>query len=289
MKYILTPFLWLVGQLPIWAMKAISSSLAWINWNVIRYRKNVVLNNLQKAFPNKSAQEYQKIARNFYIQFCDYILSLIRIRYNKSHSLNRTITHKNPEVLQSLSSQGKSGILVTGHYFSWEYVNTTPLVCDHLITAAYHPLSNRFADELVKFCRQKYGAELHPMNEIYRTLVKYRKENMQTMTLMVADQSPTANNLEHWITFLGQDTPVLIGPEHIASKLGLAVVYLKTIQRKRFVYEYEYVLITDNAAGMEPLEVTKRWYAELEQQIRTEPERYLWSHRRWKHQDKKPV
>ncbi len=288
MKYILHILLWPFAHFPIWAMKGISSFLAWLNWHIIGYRKKVVLDNLQKAFPEKTANERKAIARKFYVQLLDYLFGLVRVRYNNAPILNKLIFHKNPELLQSLCAEGKSVILVAGHYFTWEYTNTAPLICDYKVKATYQPLSGKFSDELVKYDRMKYGVVMHPMNDIYRALLKYHQEKIQTLTLMVADQSPSANNLEHWIPFLGQDTPVLIGVEHIAKKLKFAVVFLHVTQPKRFVYEYEYILITEDASIEAPLEITKRWYAELEKEIRNKPELYLWSHRRWKHQDKRP-
>ncbi len=288
MKYILHPLLWCIAHLPLWALKGLSSFLAALNWYVVHYRKKVVSDNLQKAFPEKTQKERNGIARKFYVQLCDYLLGMVRIRYNREPILNKLVFHKNPQVLQRLCNKGKSFILVAGHYFTWEYTNTTPLVCSFSVIATYSPLSNKFTDDLVKRCRTKFGVIMHPMNEIYRALLKYQQQKIKTMTLMVADQSPTTNNLEHWITFMGQDTPVLMGVEQISRKLNHAVVFLRVTQPKRFVYEYEYVPITENAADEPPMEITKRWYAELEKMIRQRPELYLWSHRRWKHQDKKP-
>jgi len=268
-------------------MKGISIVIFGLNWYVIGYRKKVVMDNLRKAFPNKTEKERKKIARKFYTQLLDYILAAVRQRYNRAPVLNKHIFHKNPELLNTLHEQGKSTILVAGHYFTWEYVNTSPYICNYLVTAAYSPLSNKFANDLMKSIRQQYGAVVYPMNEIYRALVKYSQEKTPTLTLMVADQSPAVDNLKHWITFLGQDTPVLVGVEHIAKKLNQAVVFLKITQCERFVYEYEYVLITDDPTAEQPMEITKRWFAELEKEICQQPELYLWSHRRWKHQNKK--
>lgn len=286
MKFVLSALLWTIAHSPIWFMKGISQFVSCLNWHVIGYRKKVVMNNLKRAFPQKTENERKQIARKFYTQLLDYILALIRQRYNKAPVLNKFVFHKNPELLHTLHQQGKSIILMAGHYFTWEYMNTAPHICDYQALASYRPLSNRFADDLVKFTRQKYGAIVFPTNEVYRGMVKYFQEKIPTITLMVADQRPSADNSEHCIKFLGQDTPVLVGVEQIAKKLNQAVVFLKITQRQRFVYEYEYVLITDNPTAEPPLEITKRWFAELEKGIYQQPELYLWSHRRWKH---KPI
>jgi len=288
MKYLLHTLLWLFAHCPLWVMKAVSSFAAWLNWYAIGYRKKVVMDNLRKAFPEKTDSERRVIARKFYVQLLDYLLAMVRQRYNKRPVLNRFVFYKNPELLHTLYKQGKSVIIAQGHYFLWEYTNTSPLVSDYRVIAAYSPLSSKFADNMMMYCRSVYGVQMFPMNEIYRALIRFQQQKILTGVLMVADQSPTADNLEHWITFLGQDTPVLIGVEHIAKKLNQAVVFVSIKLRKRFVYEYELVLITDNPAEEPPMAITKRWYAELEKEIHRQPELYLWSHRRWKHQAKKP-
>ena len=288
MSCILDILLYLLAHLPIWALRAISCLMAFINCNIVRYRWKVVLDNLRNAFPDKNEKERKQIAKKYYIQLCDYLLGMVRVRYNNAPILDKLIFHKNPELLQSLYNQGKSVILACGHYFTWEYTNTLPLASFYQVIAAYSPLSSKFSDKMMKRCRTKYGVVMFPKNDIYRALVKYQQEKIQTMALMVADQSPTENNLDHWITFMGQDTPVLIGVEHIAGKLKQAVVFLKVTQPKRFVYEYEYVLISDGSTDEQPMAIMSRWYTELEKMIRQRPEMYLWSHRRWKHKDKKP-
>ena len=289
MTYILHTFLWLMAHFPLWMLKGLSSFLAFLNWHVVHYRRKVVLANLQKAFPEKTLKERKRIAQKFYVQLCDYLLGLVRLRYNKSPMNNVLVIHKNPELLQSLCERGKSCLLAMGHYFNWEYTNTAPLICSFQVVAAYSPLESKFSDEMMTRCRTKHGVQMFPLKEVYRALVKYQKEGKPTMALMVADQSPTVNNLNHWITFMGQDTPVFTGVENIAKKLDQAVVFLKIKLPKRFVYEYEYALITEQAIDKAPLEITRQWYAELEKQVRQQPELYLWSHRRWKHQDKKKL
>ncbi len=46
--------------------------------------------------------------------------------------------------------------------------------------------------------------------------------------------------------------------------------------------------ITLSAKETAPNEITKKFIALTEQQIREKPEHYLWTHKRWKHRDKVP-
>jgi KDO2-lipid IV(A) lauroyltransferase len=82
---------------------------------------------------------------------------------------------------------------------------------------------------------------------------------------------------------MNQDTPVVLGPEKIARKYEMAVVFYKVSRVSRGHYEAELSLLEENAASTKPAEVTEKYYRILEQHINNHPEYYLWTHNRWKH------
>jgi KDO2-lipid IV(A) lauroyltransferase len=103
------------------------------------------------------------------------------------------------------------------------------------------------------------------------------------MSALLSDQTPRKFEIQHWITFLNQDTPVLLGTEKIAHKLDAVVLFLYLRKVKRGQYESEFGLVTDQARQCAPFEITDRCNSLLEQQIILQPEFWLWSHKRWKH------
>jgi len=74
----------------------------------------------------------------------------------------------------------------------------------------------------------------------------------------------------------------------MARKMDLAVVFLKVSKVKRGYYEAEFIPITTSGSNTEKNEITEKFLRLTEQQIKEKPEHYLWTHRRWKHRDKKP-
>jgi KDO2-lipid IV(A) lauroyltransferase len=119
---------------------------------------------------------------------------------------------------------------------------------------------------------------------VFRVLLSHQQQGKLTMTLMLSDQSPGGGSCTHWVQLLGQPTPVLIGPERIAQKLDSAVLYLRVYVRRRFCYEYELVMLSSSAASEAPMAITTRFFAELEKDIVRDPQRWMWTHKRWKHQ-----
>ena len=59
------PFIWLFSRLPMRILYIKSDIFFFLIYYVFRYRKNVVLENLRLAFPEKSEAERKKISKKF--------------------------------------------------------------------------------------------------------------------------------------------------------------------------------------------------------------------------------
>ncbi len=105
--------------------------------------------------------------------------------------------------------------------------------------------------------------------------------------MFLSDQRPRWAQIQHWTTFLNQDTPVILGAEKIARKLDLAVIYYQIIPVGRGYYEVEFIPMFDNPRSTQPFEITERFHQLLEETIRRRPEYWLWTHNRWKHEKEK--
>jgi KDO2-lipid IV(A) lauroyltransferase len=287
MNYLLYIFLyslvWLLHLLPEWFLFRISDLLYFLMYHVAGYRKKVVVDNIQKAFPEYDKSQIRSITRKFYHHFSDLILeSGICHFYTESLALKR-ITYRNPELLNELYASGKLVMAVTGHFGNWEYLNTLALASDYPVAAIYKPLNIKQIDRMIKRNRTRFGVMVSPMEKIARKLIKHHKEKDPVMTIFLADQRPLIKNIQYWTKFMGLDTPLYLGTEKLARKLDAAVVFLKILKVKRGRYEVEIELICENPNELAPYEITNRHVQILENLVREQPEYWLWSHKRWKH------
>ena len=270
-----------IGILPRGALAALSNVMAFVAYSIAGYRRAVAMDNLRRCFPHKSGRELRRIARLSYRNLCDLMLNILRIRFASQSRLMRSVRFVNPEVLAQTGAQ--NGIVFAAHYSCWEYMG----ICQrhlphHQTVAAYQPMSGAF-NRLAAESRRRFGAKMAALSKVFRIIFEYRRAGKYTYTLMVTDQSPAsdANNLR--LTFLGQNTLVFTAPERIAHKTGSVAVYLRVTEIKRFVYQYEFVPLTPNAANEEAGAVMRRFFAELERDILRCPHLWMWTHRRWKH------
>ena len=290
--YLTYTFLWLITLLPLRVLYLLSDFIYLVLYYLVGYRKKTVFQNLEKSLPDKSPQEIKRIARKFYRQLCDiFIESAYRIHMGEKENTRR-IHYKNPEIPQDYYNQGKSIVLLLSHYGNWEWPTRISKLSSHDILAIYKPLQNKYFDRLFLQLRGQFGAIGIPMESTLRTLISYQRNNKPCILYTVADQRPQWTSIQHWTTFLNQDTPVITGPEKIAKRFNYPVLFLDLQKLKRGYYSVEFKLIYENPDAVPEFHVSRRYQAMVERNILQRPEQWLWSHKRWKysrHQAKNPV
>ncbi len=84
--------------------------------------------------------------------------------------------------------------------------------------------------------------------------------------------------------FLNQETPFFSGPEKIAHKTNQPVFFHHTRKLARGKYEIILTELIGEPNKEKPETTLLRYIDKMEAIIREQPEYWLWSHRRWKHQ-----
>jgi KDO2-lipid IV(A) lauroyltransferase len=147
----------------------------------------------------------------------------------------------------------------------------------------YKPLHDPVADQVMRKIRSRFKAKPVPRQDILRRIVENKRSGRLFLAGFIGDQTPNRDNLNFWMEFLNQDTPVLLGTEKIARKFDLPVISLRMRKVRRGYYEVDFVDVCENPQQLEPGELTQMHTRVLEQFIRETPELWLWSHKRWKH------
>ena len=283
--YRLTSFLWnLLSYLPFWVHYLLSDLLYLIIYKVIGYRVKVVRGNLESSFPEKSREELRLTERRFYHSLCDYFAETVKMMTMSEQQMRRHMVFKGIDDINACIADGQSCAIYLGHLFNWEWITSLPLwvtdkaKCGQL----YHALENPVFDRLFLDMRQRWGAECIALVDILRKTVEYRRQQQPTVIGYIGDQVPHWNNIHHWCQFLNHDTPVMTGAERIAVKNGQALFYADVQRVRRGYYVAEFKLITRRPQELKEFESVDIYFQMLEQNIRRQPELWLWSHNRWK-------
>lgn len=270
-----------LSYLPLFVLYVLSDGIFLLAYYVIGFRKKVVLTNLKNSFPDKNEKEIRDIAIKFYHHLCDIMVEAIRMFSISKEELIRRCPVTNPEIFDHYAAQGKSVIIVAGHYNNWELA---AVACGPQITHAtmgiYHPLSNPFMDKKLFESRAKYGLEMADK----KSVKDYYKNNKNRLTAVMfgADQSPSDAKRAYWTTFLHQDTAVLFGTEKYAKEYDLPVVYGAVTKLRRGYYQMSFETLEDNPTTSPYGHISELHTRALEKQILEAPQYWLWTHKRWK-------
>ena len=275
-------FLKALSLLPLKILYILSSGIHFLLEKVLGYRKNIVMENLSRAFPDYNDKELKAVANNFYRHLSDVIVEGVKLFKFSPEELSTKMYFKNPEIFSEYFEKNKSVIAVAAHYGNWEWTAGLSIGLQHKTLAVYKPLSNKYFDAFLRQQRSKFGTRLVSMREIVRVLIQHRNKNIPTVSLFITDQSPVWEEIQYWTDFMNQNTAVYLGPEKIARQFGMAVVFLDVKKVDRGRYEVEIIPVTDDASKEKPYFVTETHVKILEERIIAHPEYWLWSHRRWK-------
>lgn len=279
--YLALPFLYGISLLPFPLFYLLSDLFCFLLYRVVGYRKQVVMENLQNAFPEKTPRERKRIAARYYRNLADIMLETIKMLTISRKSLDKRFRLTNVELAEKYYAQGRSIAGVVGHFGNWEWAclvqgKSTP----HDSIVIYKPLSNPWFDNMFKNMRSRTGAKLVSMKQVLRTLVAYRDK--PHMTIFAADQTPVQQDAVYWTRFLNQETAVFLGIEKIAKMNNSVVMFCDIKRCGRGRYTVTYKVLFEEPRETEGHQITETHLATLEKRIRENPADWLWSHRRWK-------
>lgn len=283
MKRLIKSFFILISKLPFSVLYGFSTLLYGITYYLIGYRKKIVKNNLLIAFPEKSQKEREKIEKDFYRNFSDFIIELLKTFSMKKEDYDKRIRFNNLEISKQCFEEKKDVILLIGHMFNWEWLTgIAPDLYQKNTYAVYKKVASNFFDQEVHESRSRFGTIPLSVKEVVRTMLKLPNDGSHIF-LFVADQSPFKSRIHYELDFFNQMTPAFNGYDKIARKKEYAIIYVDMIKIKRGKYEAYLKRITPDKEQFRENEIVEKFYKELTQNIKTHPALWLWSHKRWKY------
>jgi len=274
-------FLCLISLLPLQILFIFARLLYYILYYVIRYRKNVVRNNLTNSFPEKSEQEIIKIEKKYFKFLANLIFEIIKQKtISKKETLKR-VKFVGIEQLEAHFSEGESVLACTGHYGNWELGTLAlGLNISAKTIVIYKPINNKTFEYWFNKLRTKFGNVFVAMKQTLRSMATYKNE--PSLLCFASDQSPTREESKYFPTFLNQPTAALLGVEKIAKSTNRPIYYFKVSSVKTGYYTVEVLPMCLNPSLTADGEITNMHFKFLEDIIKEQPQYWLWSHKRWK-------
>jgi Kdo2-lipid IVA lauroyltransferase/acyltransferase len=268
--------------LPFSLLYVFSDGLAFLLYRVVGYRKKVIYENLQRAFPEKSEAEIRKIVRDTYRNLTDVTLETIKSHTSSLDEINRRCKVLNPEIVSAYQDKGSSVLLAASHNCNWEYGGLTiPAGLRDRLYGVYKPLTNKVIGDYIAQRRARGGLVLIPMDDAVGIMRK-QKDVEAWAYMLISDQSPSSRKRAQWVTFFGQKTATLPGIDVLARLFNFPVFRYEIRRVRRGYYEVEYEPLWLEPATAQEGDITQAYTKRLEAEIRANPGNWLWSHKRWK-------
>ncbi len=285
---IVYPFILFISLLPFRILYLLSDMVCFLIFHVARYRRKVVSENIALALPHLSKGERSIIEKKAYQHMCDMFLEMMKTMSISRKEMDKRFVFKNLDTYLDFEKQNKSVAMMLAHYasYEWAIIMNTKIKYDGY--GIYKQVNNVYFDRLVRSIRSKFNTHLIHTRDSSNVIDQNALNDKKAVYGFVSDQSPLVKPKTYWGTFMGIDVPVYTGVEYFSKKYDMAVVYLKVSKVKRGYYEAEYVVLAEKTEGISNYDITDSFLRNVEAQILAAPEFYLWTHRRWKHKDRKP-
>lgn len=273
----------LLAGLPLCVLYFVSDLAYPIVYYIIRYRRRLVRENLLCSFPEKSEKEILRIERAFYRNLCDVFVEAFKCLNITDEEMLRRVEVLNCELPESIAAQGKNVFMLLGHLGCWEWYQEVSVRYRNPKKGAeiYKQIENRYFSSLIRELRSRWDTEQIEMQQTVRTLLKWNAEGEPFLCGFIQDQRPDTK-IKDKVTFLNQVTYLSPGSEEIARKVNAVLVYLDVEKTRRGHYRLTFIpMEPDKEEQQERFPLTHCFWRLIEQNIRRQPELWLWSHNRW--------
>jgi Kdo2-lipid IVA lauroyltransferase/acyltransferase len=280
MYYIVYGFLWLVSLLPWRVLYILSDAIYGFVFYILKYRRDVVKENLRLAFPEKTERERDQITKRFYHNLIDTFIETLKMLSVSKRSIEKRFTG-NWEVVNAFDKTGRSIQIHAGHNFNWELCNVgCPINLNMQFLTVYMPIANKTFERLFHKLRSRFGARLLRATHMREDFLPYK--NHQYAMALAADQNPGNPASGWWFEFFGRPAPFVKGPAKAAISNDAVVVFAFIHKLRRGYYQAVFTVAEENPKTSTEQEITAKFVRYLENVIRQHPDMWLWSHRRWK-------
>lgn len=276
--------MWMLGQLPDFVHYFMADIIAFMVRRVMRYRVEVVEDNLRHAFPEVDDEEIDSLVARYYRHLGDLAVEYVMMAGFGRRRFLRHVSLKGAEVLRGIYADGvPNTFMVLGHFGNWEWYTGLQVLLPETRFYVLYQRQSRVWNYVFYRIRSKFGARLLDKETAPRQIIGMRKSPESKTHIFVADQVPSADNVHLFLPFLHRNTATFTGMERLARALHAPVVYISSRQPRRGRYEVQVDLLTEDASTLPENDLTVDFMARLERDIMAQPELWLWSHKRWKY------
>jgi len=241
--------------------------------------KNLLQNNIKKAFSNIEKVEIDHISKNMWKNYGRILAEYVFIKHFRNSNFKKYISIEGEEILLNIKRNKDPVIFVSGHFNNFELMAMVIQKEGVNLGAIYRPLNNFFLNKTMEKIRIKHICKIQIKKGLsgIREILNLFKKNV-SIALMI-DQRVTEGIKAN---FFNKEAFTTTIPAQLVKKFNCPVVsiYIERIEK------YNFRLIINKPiyfAKDESLkQITEKLNYILEKMVLKNPEQWILTHNRWK-------
>ena len=271
-----------VGSLPDGWGRGIGARLGHLVYRLLRRRRKDTLENLRRAYPEKSEREIETIALAVYRNMGELFYEICWFTCMDDDELLGHLKISGMEHIRAAYEKGRGVLVLTAHFGNWELMPVLGALLKYPCSYVYRPLRAAALEKFLVRTRTRYGGTKISKRRSYRKILRFLEQ--KGLVFMLMDQNVGHRN-GVFVPFFNQPASTNKGLAKLALKTGAPVVPIFLVReetgfRGLILPEVPLVHTGDKEKDIEAN--TLAYNRAIESMVRKCPEQWFWVHRRWK-------
>ncbi|WP_296823238.1 lysophospholipid acyltransferase family protein [Sulfurovum sp.] len=278
-------FLWVAKVAPVSSMYSFFKIMAHLFYKLDSKRRELTIQNLRNAYPEKSMEEIQTLSKDVYTELSKTVTEIL-LMFVDRFDIDTAVVNKEEVIkkLETLCQNSPKGIIaMTAHFSNWELLA-------HFLAKHGLPMlvigregNNKLIEEKITTpFRQKYGNDSAYKDNAMLTMVKRLKKG-GNVGILIDQKSGHLNSVK--VDFFGKKAETTTSIATLKEKLDPLVIpfFIARVENGKYkIIIKEPVEYSGNGDEDKLKKMTEQYNRVMENVIRKYPEQWFWLHNRWR-------
>ena len=282
-SFVVDGFSLFLNKIPPVFLKVFVKGMVFFWYWCVPFRVNLILDNLRKAYPEKSEKEIKRLVQK---NLCHYIflcLEFIQLRTLSLEEFKKRVVIENREIFYEAQKENKGILILTAHLGNFEWLAAVTPLYEIPLHIIVRRIKSEVFEHLISRQRKKVGLGLIEPKHSLHHILNLLSKNKVVGFIFDQHRSPPggvyvdffnrpAATTKGLAALVERSNAIVLPAYSYRTDLGQMVLKLAPPIVYKRVGTHEENIYTN----------TQAYSHAIEQMVREHPEQWFWIHRRWK-------
>jgi len=271
-----------VRLMPMRMVRRAGYAIGRLTFHLDRFHRRIARENLTRAFPSRTPEQIEEIAREMFAHFGAVLLELLKFGTLTEDDMARLVDVEGAERVNQAYQLGRGVLLFTGHFGYWEVQGLMQPLQARRVSVLARPLDNPHLHAMLERIRRRTGNSVIYRQGAIRKVLRELAAN-HGVAMLIDQHLHTPDAI--YVDFFGRPAATTNALAALALRTGAPVIpaFALPISDGRYRLVYEHPVEPPREDTPDAIrDFTQRCTDVLEMYVRRHPELWLWMHRRWR-------